>query len=114
MGQIKGGAVRALAVTDDRRDPLLPEVPTMQEAGVANYDVTSWNALAAPTGTPAEVITRLNRAAREALASPAVAQRLRELGVSPKAGAPADLSELLGAEIKRWREVIVAAKIEQQ
>jgi tripartite-type tricarboxylate transporter receptor subunit TctC len=114
MGQIKGGAVRALAVTDDRRDPLLPEVPTLQEAGVANYDVTSWNALAAPAGTPAEVIARLNRAAREALASPGVAQRLRELGVSPKAGSPAELGELLGSEIKRWREVIVAAKIEVQ
>jgi tripartite-type tricarboxylate transporter receptor subunit TctC len=114
LGQIKGGAVRALAVTDDRRDPLLPDVPTMQEAGVANYDVTSWNALAAPTGTPPEVITRLNRAAREALASPAVAQRLRELGVGPKAGTPAELSDLLGAEIRRWREVIVAARIELQ
>jgi tripartite-type tricarboxylate transporter receptor subunit TctC len=114
LGQIKGGALRALAVTDDRRDPLLPEVPTMQQAGVDRYDVTSWNALAAPAGTPAELIVRLNRAAREAVASPAVAQRLRELGVSPNAGSPAELAELLGGEIRRWHEVIVAARIELQ
>ena len=110
----KARGARQLAVSGRNRLKQLPDVPTMQEAGVANYDVTSWNALAAPTGTPPEVITRLNRAAREALASPAVAQRLRELGVGPKAGTPAELSDLLGAEIRRWREVIVAARIELQ
>lgn len=59
MGQITGGSVRALALTDDRRNPLLPEVPTVQEAGVKDDDVTSWNALAAPAGTPAQLETLL-------------------------------------------------------
>jgi tripartite-type tricarboxylate transporter receptor subunit TctC len=114
LGQLKGGAVRALATTDDKRDPALPEVPTMMEAGVASYDVTSWNAIAAPAATPPEVLAKLNRAVREAVATPAIATRLRELSVSPRAGSPAEMSELFTTEIKRWREVIVAAKIEQQ
>jgi tripartite-type tricarboxylate transporter receptor subunit TctC len=114
LGQISGGAVRALAVTGSQRNPALPAVPTMLESGVADFNVASWNALAAPAGTPPELITRLNRAAREAVASPAVAQRLRELGVQAQAGSPAELAELLAGEIRRWRAVIVAAKIELQ
>jgi tripartite-type tricarboxylate transporter receptor subunit TctC len=114
LGQITGGSVRALAVTGAQRNPALHTVPTMVEAGVADYNVASWNALAAPAGTPPEVITRLNRAAREAIASPAVAQQLRSLGVHAQAGSPAELTELLTAEIKRWRDVITAAKIELQ
>ncbi|MEY2688183.1 MAG: hypothetical protein RL375_2381 [Pseudomonadota bacterium] len=114
LGQISGGAVRALAVTGAQRHPALPGVPTMVEAGVADYTVASWNALAAPAGTPPEVISRLNRAARDAIASPAVAQQLRSLGVQAQAGSPAELADLLAGEIKRWRTVIAAAKIELQ
>lgn len=114
MGQITGGAVRALALTDDRRNPVLPDVPTVQEAGVANYDVTSWNALAAPAGTPTDVIAKVNKAARDALATPAVTKRLQELGVRAQASTPAQMDTLLTTEIRRWRDVIQAAKIEQQ
>lgn len=114
MGQITGGSVRALALTDDRRNPVLPDVPTVQEAGVANYDVTSWNALAAPAGTPADVVAKIGKAARDALATPAVTKRLQELGVRAQAGTPAQLDTLLNAEIRRWRDVIQAAKIELQ
>ena len=112
LGQIASGDVRAIAVTGDSRNPALPDVPTVIEGGVPKYDVESWNALAAPAGTPPEVIDRLARAAQEAIASPAVATRLRQLGVRPQAGTPAQLQSLLASEIKRWREVIVAAKIE--
>jgi tripartite-type tricarboxylate transporter receptor subunit TctC len=114
LGQISGGALRALAVTGTQRNPALPKVPTMAEAGVADYNVASWNALAAPAATAPEVITRLNRAAREALTSPAVAQQLRRLGVHAQASSPAELAELLASEIKRWHGVIAAAKIELQ
>jgi tripartite-type tricarboxylate transporter receptor subunit TctC len=114
MGQITGGSVRALALTDDRRNPVLPDVPTVQEAGVANYDVTSWNALAAPAGTPADVVAKIGKAARDALATPAVTKRLQELGVRAQSGTPAQLDTLLQSEIRRWRDVIQAAKIEPQ
>ncbi|MDZ7858788.1 tripartite tricarboxylate transporter substrate binding protein [Sphaerotilus sp.] len=114
MGQITGGTIRALALTDDRRNPVLPDVPTVQEAGVKDYDVTSWNALAAPAGTPADVVAKIGKAARDALATPAVTKRLQELGVRAQSGTPAQLDTLLQSEIRRWRDVIQAAKIEPQ
>ncbi len=75
-------------------------MPTAIEQGVAGYDVESWNALAAPTGTPPAVIERLQRAAQEALAEPEVNQRLAELGVRAQAGTPAQLRDLLASEIQ--------------
>jgi tripartite-type tricarboxylate transporter receptor subunit TctC len=86
----------------------------VQQAGVAGYNVASWNALAAPAGTPAEVIATLNRAARDAVASPAVQDRLGKLGMRLAASSPAELDSLLASEIKRWGEVIRAAKIEPE
>jgi len=114
LPQITGGALRALAVTGRRRNASLPEVPTAIEQGVASYEVESWNALAAPAGTPPAVIERLQRAAQEALTKPEVGQRLAELGVRAQGGTPAQLQDLLASEIKRWREVIAVARIEPQ
>ena len=112
--QVQAGVVRALAVSSGQRNPALPDVPTVAQAGVAGYDVASWNALAAPAGTPPEVVDRLNRAAREALAMPAVRERLGPLGVRLQAGTPAELQALLQSEIKRWGEVIRKAGIEPE
>jgi tripartite-type tricarboxylate transporter receptor subunit TctC len=114
LGQLQARALRALAVTGDRRFSALPEVPTMREAGVADYEVASWNALAAPARTPVAVIERLNAAANEALATPAVADKLLSLGVRPQGGTPGQLQALLAREIVHWRQVIAAAKIEPQ
>jgi tripartite-type tricarboxylate transporter receptor subunit TctC len=114
LPQVSAGAVRALAVSSDRRNPLWPEVPTVQQAGVVGYSVASWNALAAPAGTPPAVIEQLNRAAREAVASSAVQERLGKLGVQLAAGTPAEAQALLGSEVKRWAEVIRAARIEPE
>lgn len=114
LPQVAAGAVKALAVTGSQRNPALPDVPTAAQAGVAGYDVASWNALAAPAGTPAAVVDALNRAAREAVASPAVRERLGPLGMRLQAGTPAELSTLLGTEIARWGQVIRAAKIEPE
>lgn len=112
--QVSAGAVRALAVSSAARNPALPDVPTAQQAGVAGYDVASWNALAAPAGTPADVIDKLNRAAREAVATPAVQEKLGKLGMRLQAGSPTELQALLGSEIRRWGEVIRKAKIESE
>lgn len=111
LAQLKAGTVRALAVTAAQRHPLLPDVPTTAQAGVAGAEVASWNALAAPAGTPAAVIEQLNRAVRDALASPAVQQRLLPLGMRLAAGSPADLQVLLAAEVRRWAEVIRSSRI---
>jgi tripartite-type tricarboxylate transporter receptor subunit TctC len=114
LPQVQAKALRALAVTADKRYPALPDVPTVQEAGVPNYAVSSWNALAAPARTPRAVIDRLNQAALEALKLPDVQQRLTGLGVRPQGSTPEQLGSLLAGEIKRWGEVIRAAKIEPQ
>jgi tripartite-type tricarboxylate transporter receptor subunit TctC len=86
----------------------------VQQAGVASYDVSSWNAIAAPAGTPAEVVAALNRAVREAVAAPAVQERLGRAGMRLAAGSPAELQALLASEIRRWGEVIRRAKIEPE
>ena len=112
--QVNASAVRALAVSSAARNPALPDVPTVQQAGVAGYDVASWNALAAPAGTPADVVDKLNRAAREAVAAPAVQERLGKLGMRLQAGSPTELQALLGSEIRRWGDVIRKAKIEPE
>lgn len=112
--QVQAGAVRALAVSSDQRNPALPEVPTAAQAGLAGYEVASWNALAAPAGTPPEVMAVLGRAVREAVASAAVRERLGKLGMRVQGSSPAELQALLAGEIQRWGGVIRAAKIEPE
>ncbi len=114
VGQVQAGAVKALAVSSGQRNPALPEVPTAQEAGVAGYDVASWNALAAPAGTPQPVIDKLNQAAREAIAAPAVQASLSKLGMRLQGSSPQELQSLLTSEIQRWGDAIRKAKIEQE
>ena len=114
LPQLQAKAVRALAVTSDRRFGALPEVPTMREAGVPDYEVASWNALAAPAKTPPAVIERLNAAANEALKNPAVQDKLLGLGVRAQGGTPQQLQALLASEVRHWGEVIRAAKIEPE
>ncbi|MFY9509527.1 MAG: tripartite tricarboxylate transporter substrate-binding protein [Rubrivivax sp.] len=112
--QVAAGAVKALAVSSDRRNPVLPDVPTAQQAGIAGYNVASWNAIAAPAGTPPEIVEQLNRAVREAVAAPAVQEKMSKLGMRLQASSPAELQTLLSGEIKRWGDVIRAAKIEPE
>lgn len=114
LSQVAAGVVRALAVSSGTRNPALPEVPTVQEAGVAGYQVASWNALAVPAGTPAVVIERLGQVAREALVSPAVRERLGKLGMRLEGSTPAELQALIASEVRRWGDVIRAAKIEPE
>jgi tripartite-type tricarboxylate transporter receptor subunit TctC len=114
VAQVQAGAVRALAVSSAQRNPALPEVPTVQQAGVAGYDVASWNALAAPVGTPPDVLDRLGRAIREAVATTSVRDRMARLGMRMQASSPAEMQALLVAEVKRWGAVIRAARIEPE
>jgi tripartite-type tricarboxylate transporter receptor subunit TctC len=114
LPQVQSGHVRALAVTSAQRNAALPGVPTVQQAGIAGYDVASWNAVAAPAGTPADVVDTLGRAIRDAVASPAVRTRLEGLGMRLQAGTPEQARTLLASEIQRWAEVIRSAKIEAE
>jgi tripartite-type tricarboxylate transporter receptor subunit TctC len=114
MAQIKGKALRPLAVTSDKRFAGLPEVPTVAESGVPGYQASSWNGVAAPARTPKAVIDRLNREVNAAVAALEVRKRLQDLGVEARAGTPAALGALLVSEIAKWRAVIERAKIEKQ
>ena len=114
LPQIQSGAVRALAVTGDKRSSALPNVPTAVESGLAEYIVSSWNALAVPSKTPAPIMERLNRDLVSALSSPDVIARLKQLNIDPKPGTPQQAAQFLQAEIRRWSAVIARAKIPQQ
>jgi tripartite-type tricarboxylate transporter receptor subunit TctC len=114
LTQSGGRPLRVLAVTSERRSALLPDTPTVRETVLPGYQVSSWNALAAPARTPAPVVARLNEAVQRALAMPAVARRLRELGVEVQPGTPEALGRLLAGEVRRWAAVIEAARIEKQ
>ena len=112
--QIAAGKLRALAVTGSKRRADMPDVPTVMESGIADFDVASWNALAAPARTSPEIVARLNREINAAVASPEVKAKLAELGVEARGGSPDALRQLLASEIRRWSEVITRAGIERQ
>ena len=111
---IKAGDMRALAVSAGKRFPGLPEVPTVIESGVAGYDVSSWNALAAPAKTPRAVIDRVHQELARSLALPDVQKRFSELGVDGRPSTPAELRDFFISESRRWAKVVEAAKIPKQ
>ena len=111
MSQLKTGEIRALATTAGQRNAALPDVPTVQQAGLKGYDVSSWNAIAAPAGTPQPVIDALQRAIASAVADAGVRTRLEALGMRLQASTPAQARELLAKDIQRWGAVIKAAGI---
>ncbi|MGA7487294.1 MAG: tripartite tricarboxylate transporter substrate binding protein [Xanthobacteraceae bacterium] len=106
--------MRAVATTGPQRSPFLTEVPTVAEAGVPGYEVTSWNGLFAPVGTPVAIIDLLNKAVREIVAIPEVKQRYADLGIEAKAGTPEELKDRLKADIAKWAAVIERAGIPKQ
>lgn len=114
LTQIKAGALRALAVTGLKRSTALSEVPTAVEQGVKGFVASSWNGLAVPSKTPADVVARLNKDINLALAKPEVRQKLRDLNIDATGSTPAQASELLASDIKRWSGVIERAGIPKQ
>jgi tripartite-type tricarboxylate transporter receptor subunit TctC len=111
LSNIRAGKLRALAVTGAKRHPALADVPTAVEAGVAGYEVSSWNGLGAPAKTPAAIVARLNQELVKAVASPEVQKRFGELGVDGRTSTPEAFRAFYAAEAKRWTAVIEAAKI---
>jgi tripartite-type tricarboxylate transporter receptor subunit TctC len=110
-GHIQGGRLKAIAVTSRQRHPILPDVPTAIEAGLAGFEVTSWQALMAPAAVPAPILARLNTEVTGALKHPESVQRLEQIGLTVVAGSAADYSTFQRAEIERWRSVVQAANI---
>lgn len=113
-GNLVDKKIRALASSGPVRSATTPDIPTVQQSGVANYDVVSWNALFAPAGTPPEIVKILNQALREILAEPDVKKQLLELGIEARAGMPEEISARLKSDIEKWRKVIEKAGIQKQ
>jgi tripartite-type tricarboxylate transporter receptor subunit TctC len=114
MPHIKSGKLRALAVTTTQRYPGLPDVPTMQEAGVAGYDAAAWFGILAPAGTPRDVVTKLNAEVNRIVMLPDVRERFDQQGAVPNPGTPEQFGAFIKSEIEKWSKVVKAsgAKVE--
>jgi len=114
LPQIQAGRLRALAIATAERFPLLPDAPTAEEAGLPGYVVRSWNGISVPAATPPAIVERLSQAVGTVMANAELRGRLRDLGVSPGANAPAEFRSFFAAETRRWGKVIDEARIERQ
>ena len=114
MPQIKAGKVRALAVTSLERSRALPDVPTMKERGLSDFDSGSWFGFLAPKGVPDQVVREINRATNDALKLPAVQSKLITAGADPVGGSPSDFYNFIKTETAKWRNVILETGVEPQ
>jgi tripartite-type tricarboxylate transporter receptor subunit TctC len=111
VGYIKAGKVKVLAVTGAQRTPALPDVKTVAESGVPGYESLSWSGIAAPAGTPPEVVARLNREINTILANPEMKQKLAEQGADAVGGTPEAFSAHIARERQKWSKVVRDAAI---
>jgi tripartite-type tricarboxylate transporter receptor subunit TctC len=110
MPQIKGGKLKAFAVTSSQRSGAMPELPTVEEAGqLKGFEASSWFGLLAPAGTPADVVNRLQQETARALNSPAMKEKLLAQGAIPSGNTPAEFARLIEAEIRKWAPVVKAS-----
>ena len=111
---IKSGRMRALAVTSAKRNPALPDVPTVAESGVKGYDMINWYGAVMPTGTPAAAVNRLNADINKALQLPDVRQRLASLGADPLGGTAKGFGDYIKSEIEKYTKVVKDSGLKQQ
>lgn len=111
MPQIKAGKLRALAITSARRSPLLPDVPTLEEGGVKDANVYSWQAVAAPKGMPSDIRKRVHEAVVASINDPAIKPKLLELGFEPVLNTPEQFAAFQAAEFARWQKLITSRNI---
>ena len=109
IGHIKAGQVKALAVTTLKRTAVLPDVPTMDEAGLKGFDASTWHGLVVPTGTPPEIVAKLHDAAVKALQDPGVQVSLGRLGVDIVGDTPEQFKAYIAAEIPKWTAIVKAS-----
>jgi tripartite-type tricarboxylate transporter receptor subunit TctC len=106
LGHVRSGRLKALAVLAPKRSDLMPDVPTMEEAGVAGVEVPVWYALLGPAALPRDIVKTLNDATVRAARSPDLRQKLVEQGAEPVGNSPEDFSKLLREEVAKWAEIV--------
>ena len=111
LAHIRDGKLRALATMSEKRNVMLPEIPTVAEAGVPGCEAALWTAIVVPAGVPADIVKKLNEAVLAVVNSPEVQQSLKVQGVDPQPGPPEAVAERIKADIVKWREVATAAHI---
>ena len=111
---VKSGAVRALAVTTATRSSIVPEVPTMAEAGLPGYETSTWDGILAPAGTPKDIVAKLNAEFNKGIAPPEVRKKISDAAIEPGGGTPADFAKFLGAEMKKWERVAKDAGVQPE
>jgi tripartite-type tricarboxylate transporter receptor subunit TctC len=111
---VKADKVRPLAVTTVKRSSIVPDVPTMAEAGLPGYETSTWGGVLAPAGTPKAVIDKLNAEIDKALAAPDVRERLQHAGIEPAGGTPAQFASFLNVERGKWAKVARDAGIQPE
>jgi tripartite-type tricarboxylate transporter receptor subunit TctC len=109
---IQAGRLHALAVTSATRTQQLPDVPTVEQAGFPGFEATAWFALAVPTGTPAEIIAKINATANAFIRSAKGKEELSKLDSLPAGGTPEETKAFIAAEVRKWAPIIKAAKIQ--
>ena len=109
---VKDGRLRALGVSTRTRSPLMPDVPTIEEAGVPGYEVLGWNGILAPAATPGPIVERLNREIRAVLDEPEVKQKLAQQGADPAPTDPESFARLIRDDVAKWADVIRSAGIQ--
>ena len=114
VGLVKQGRLRALAVSGTTRSTLLPDVPTMAQAGITGYDATSWYGMLAPGATPRAALSKLGEESAKALTTADLRERLSSQAIDPAKGGVEEFAALLAAEIPKGEKVITAAKIPPQ
>jgi tripartite-type tricarboxylate transporter receptor subunit TctC len=114
LPHVQSGTLRGLAVTSATRSPFAPELPTIAEAGVPGYEMSSWYALFAPARTPTEIVRKIRDDALVVLADPAMKQKLADIGATVATSAPAEVTKLIKSEMAKWGPIIQAASIKAE
>lgn len=114
LQQSKAGRVTALGVTSKTRSPLAPDLPTLAEAGLPDYDLNVWFGMAAPAGTPPDIVARINTALGNVLKSPSLQQQFATNGLAVRSSSPAEFRDLIASDIDKWGDIFVTAGLTPQ
>lgn len=111
LSHIRAGRLKAIALASSKRFPLFPDVPTMTEAGMKDFEINNWYGLSAPAGTPAPIIASMNQALQQAIQDPALRARFQEVGLVPISNTPEEFTALIKSDSEKWQKIIQSAGV---